>query len=148
LAEGDVVPDLELEDPNGAQVRISYAASGLPTMLYVLSPACIWCERNTDAINTLADSIAGRYRAIALSISSAKDVAALRPRLKLPIYTGIDDQAAKAYRLRSTPATLIIGTDNKIIRVWSGAFAGQVKTELEQFFDVSLPNVDVSQVAK
>jgi peroxiredoxin len=148
LSPGDVVPDLDLQDEKGATTRLSFANTEMPTVLYVMSPTCVWCDRNIQAVNALADATATRYRAIALSLGDPKSATAYRPKLKLPIYTGISDKAAKAYRIRSTPTTIVIGRDNRVVRVWSGAFAGGTRTEVADFFSVRLPEIDTTWASK
>jgi hypothetical protein len=51
---------------SGPQEQIIYGV-GRPTLLYVFSPKCHWCELNRPGIEALARSNAGRYRMIGLS---------------------------------------------------------------------------------
>jgi len=51
---GTVVPHITVSDLSGRGERLSFNGGGKPTVLYVLSPTCKWCERNVQNIRTLA----------------------------------------------------------------------------------------------
>jgi hypothetical protein len=61
--------------------------------------------------------------------------------LKLPIYSGLSDEAKHAYKLSGTPQTIAISPEGKVLQNWMGAYAGDQKTQVETFFHVSLPGL-------
>ena len=54
---------------NGEPSSITYQGDGLPTILYIFSPRCLWCASNLENAKALASGTNGRYRFIALSLS-------------------------------------------------------------------------------
>jgi hypothetical protein len=58
-----------------------------------------------------------------------------------PVLTNIPDQVTSAYRLWSTPATLVIGSNGAVIRTWMGAYTEATRSEIEKFFSLTLPDV-------
>jgi hypothetical protein len=45
------------------------------------------------------------------------------------------------YGLGSTPQTIIVSLDGKILQNWVGAYTGDRRAEVERFFGVSLPGL-------
>src|SRR5215831_5159596 len=43
---GSRVPSLRVFDEDERELRIDFAAASVPTILYVFSPSCSWCQRN------------------------------------------------------------------------------------------------------
>src|SRR5262245_27091858 len=69
LAEGATVPTINAKDPDGNDVTLSYTPGQLPTLLYVFSPQCKWCERNLGNLKALAKATNGSYRFATLTLS-------------------------------------------------------------------------------
>jgi hypothetical protein len=139
LAPGTRVPPISGESVSGL-VTITYPASQ-PLVLYYFSADCGWCRRNWGNIGVLANSLKGRFRLVALSTLPrvAED---LRNRLSgFDMVWNFSQDVRSAYRLRGTPMTIVVGTDGKVLKAWSGAFQGQVEQEIERFFNVELPGL-------
>jgi hypothetical protein len=68
LSAGSAAPPLDVLDIEGHRARIEYGGPR-QTILYVFSPSCEWCERNSAAVESLAAQTADRYRLIGLSLS-------------------------------------------------------------------------------
>jgi hypothetical protein len=54
---------------DGKQQTISYAATDKPTVFYVLSPSCVWCERNKANIEKLVELKGNDFQFIGLSLT-------------------------------------------------------------------------------
>lgn len=144
LEVGARLPEIDLRDLEGRPVRLEYSRSKVPTIVYVLSPTCVWCDRNMPAIKQLAAAVAGRFQVVGLAIGEKSQLAKYAAALPFPLYTDISDADAKAYRLQSTPMTVVVGSDGVVAAVWPGAFARDVKTNVESFFGLLLPEIDLS----
>jgi peroxiredoxin len=121
---------------------ISYQGVNQPTVLYVFTPPCSWCERNLDNFRTLFEEERGQYRFIALSLSKeglAEYVT--RNELKLSVYSGVSTETKEAYKLGGTPQTIVISPDGRVLQNWMGAYVGEQKTQVETFFRVTLPGL-------
>ena len=69
LSEGSLVPPLPARDLDGRPSVIEYGSSSVPTVLYVFSPSCRWCQANADSVGSLAGQIAHKYRTVGISLS-------------------------------------------------------------------------------
>lgn len=142
LAPGETVPPIEGKDLEGRAVKITYDGGDRPTILYVFSPECGWCERNSRNINALAKQLGDRYRLIGLSLSS-KDVKeyAGSHGIEFPVYTDLPFSVTSAYKLGGTPETIIISPEGRVVTAWPGAYTDQFQRQVENFFNVRLPGL-------
>lgn len=135
LQAGDRVPAFTADNLSGQKTAVAYGTKERTTILYVFSPSCIWCARNSDAVNALNAALSGKYGILGLSLDS-EDLAAYVQghNIAFPVLTHIPDSVTSTYRLWSTPATLVIGPDGTVIRTWVGAYTRSTKSEIEISF--------------
>jgi hypothetical protein len=140
LAKGATVPPLPVKALDGQAATISY--QDVPTVLYVFSPTCPWCRRNIPNLKQLIRSAGQQYRFVGLSVD-ANGLAAYvaEHQLPLPVYTKGEGDVADRYKLGGVPQTIVISAGGTVLQDWSGAYAGDVKTEVERFFAVKLPGL-------
>jgi peroxiredoxin len=145
LAIGSSVPRIDASDPNGHSVSLSYGANEPPTVLYVFSPQCKWCERNLGSVKELAKAVSGKYRfaTITLSEDNLQQYIATKD-FQFPVYARLSVDTLRAYKLGGTPQTLVISNDGRVQGNWMGAFTGDTRTELETFFKIKLPDLPKS----
>lgn len=142
VAIGAPAPPLEAHTLEGSPTRIEFRGVALPTVLYVLSPQCIWCTRNLDNIKAVEEVSRGKYRFIGLSLSDKLlDSYIARNSLPFPILKNPNERSVSDLRLRGTPITLVISNEGKVLRNWDGAFSGTQKSEVEEFFGIGLPGL-------
>jgi peroxiredoxin len=136
------VPSIPAKRLSGQLEMISYQASNSPTVLYVLTPSCTWCARNMDNFKTLLGKSGEQYRFLALSLSD-KDLSeyVAKNDLKVPVYSGLSPETLKAYKLGSTPQTIVISPEGKVLQDWVGAYVGDQQSQIESFFHVKLPGL-------
>jgi peroxiredoxin len=141
--EGEIVTGFNATSLNGGVQRIEFSSSSHPTLLYVFSPSCVWCERNSPAVGALARQVSGRYRVIGLSVSSerVKEFVA-QHHIEFPVYTEPPAAIVKAYELGVTPETIMVSTNGRIDCVWTGAYQNSIKASIEQFLSVRLPALE------
>ena len=95
-----------------------------------------------DDFKTVLDKERGQYRFIGLSLSDeALQEYVAKNDLKLPVYSGLSPETLKTYKLGSTPQTIVISPEGKVLQNWAGAYVGDQKTQVEAFFRVSLPGI-------
>jgi hypothetical protein len=139
---GTPVPPITAKKLGGGNETISYSESHHATVLYVFTPQCVWCQRNLDNLKTLIKEKRGEYRFIAISLAEdgvQKYVAEIG--LDIPVYTGISAEARKAYKMGSTPETITVSSEGKVMQAWAGAYVGEPKLEVESYFHVTLPGI-------
>jgi hypothetical protein len=150
LKVGAKVPPINALRLGGQQETLSYRSADQPTVLYIFTPPCTWCARNIDNLETLLDEKSSQYRFIGLSLSEnglAEYV--VKNELKLPVYSGLSPETLKAYKLGSTPQTIVISPEGKVLQDWAGAYVGEQKSQIEAFFHVALPGLrEVTQAGK
>lgn len=142
LKVGTVVPPIAAKRLGGQQEVISYQGLHESTVLYIFTPPCSWCARNVDNLKTLLEKEGGHFRFIGLSLSEktlAEYVA--KNNLKFPIYSGLSPETLRTYKLGSTPQTIVISPESRVVENWLGAYAGNQKSEVEAFFHVNLPGI-------
>ena len=142
LKVGTSVPPITAKRLGGVSETISYSDSHQPTVLYVYTPQCVWCTRNLENLKTLIKEKRGEYRFIGISLTDEgveKYVAEIG--LDIPVYIGLSAETRKAYKMGSTPETIAISPDGKVVQVWAGAYVGEPKSQVESFFHVTLPGI-------
>jgi hypothetical protein len=140
LQIGSSLPPIEAFDLAHHLQVLKYDAMTSPTVFYVFSPQCGWCAKNASNLRLLSERIKGRYRLIGLSLSSAGlDEYVAQQGMDFPVYTNLSPQSVAAYRLGGTPTTIVVSADGKLLREWKGAYMGDSKREIEEYFGVSFP---------
>jgi peroxiredoxin len=142
LQSGTVVPPFSATDIDGHMHTITYSDVSTPTVLYVLTPTCSWCARNMDDFRALSSTASTEYRFIGLSLAEdglAQYVA--KYDLRVPIYSRLSQGTLKAYKLGSTPQTIVISPSGRVLRNWMGAYTGEQQSQIEQFFRLKLPGL-------
>jgi peroxiredoxin len=142
LSPGSLVPPLTGKDVNGAPMTIEYSRAPQGTLVYSFAVNCGWCKKNLNNIKALTAAISPAYRVVGL----ANGPGALKPYLQqnqisFPVMTDASKVTVSAYKLRGTPQTFLISPTGKVLRVWTGAYGGSLKTEIEGYFKVKLPGL-------
>lgn len=142
LKEGAAVPAISaFSVASGAVERITYDV-GRPTLIYVFSPKCHWCEINRPGIEALSRANLGRYRIIGLALTEDGLAAKLKEHpLDFPVYARLAADVLKTYKLGSTPQTIVVSPQGKVLKNWPGAFMGRRREEIEKYLSVRLPEI-------
>jgi hypothetical protein len=138
---GGVLPEISARSVDGRHVVIGYPR---PSVVYVLSPNCIWCGRNYQNVLALAAASAGRYQWVGLAIDT--DAAHLRQYLAkspLPfeVFMPEPPDLLERVNVRGTPTTLVVSAQGEIREAWVGAFMTDRLAAVNSFFDVRLPGL-------
>jgi peroxiredoxin len=142
LKVGATVPPIIGKRLDGQQSVIFYQGTEQSTVLYIFTPPCSWCARNMDNLKTLLAREGGHYRFVGLSLSETTlGEYVAKNNLTFPVYSGLSPETLKAYKLGSTPQTIVISPDGKVLQDWVGAYAGDQKSQVEAFFRVKLPGI-------
>jgi len=141
LKEGSPVPPLAILNSAGTRTVIP-VGDRRPLIVYWMSPGCGWCQRNEANVHALIQQIGERYRVAVLTMSArgATTYDSIR-RLGVPVLGEPDASTSRVYRFGGTPQTIVIGSDGKVLRVWSGAYMGRLKQDVEKYLYVSLPGL-------
>lgn len=140
IQSGAPIQRLSVEDASGNGAEIELVASGSGTFLYIFSPKCRWCAENFDSVTRLGELTSGRYKVFGLSTmrEGLKDYV-LRHRLSFPVYAMLPTDRSGLGT--GTPRTLVVSPQGKILENWLGAYGGEVKNRVEQYFQINLPDL-------
>lgn len=142
LSPGMKVDPVTAVSLDGKQHTISYAATDKPTVFYVVSPTCVWCERNKANFDKLTDLKGNDFRFIGLSLSELGLKEYVEGNhLNFPIYTGLTSETIQSLGLGSTPQTIVISPEGRVLKNWTGAYGEGVQPEVETYFGIRLPGL-------
>lgn len=147
LSVGASAPPIIAHTLDGTPTTIVFSGHTLPTILYAFSPQCVWCTRNLDNIKVIESALKGKYQFIGLSMSETlleKYIA--NNNFSFPVYKNLDERSIADFRIRGTPLTLVISQDGKVVKNWYGAYSGDQKREVENFFGVNLSGVKMDKL--
>ncbi len=155
LAVGAVVPPITATGLDGARTTIAYdpKQDGRLTVLYVFTPQCVWCARNLDNLKALLTAKQGapdvRFVGLSLAPDSVGAYVAqqgLTPLLPV-VVTRLSAATMTAYHFGGTPETLVISPAGRVVKNWSGAWTAKRQAEIEAFFHVRLPGLQLPAAA-
>lgn len=143
LSPGMTVQPITAMNLGGKQETISYAEYGKPTVIYVFTPSCTWCDRNNQNINTIVNLKRDSFRFIGLSLADDDGLPGYveSHHLTFPVYRSLAPESIEMLGLGSTPQTIVISADGRIVKSWVGAFGAGLKPQIEEFFNVQLPGL-------
>jgi hypothetical protein len=142
LLPGMSVQPVKAMSLSGNPETISYSDSVKPTVFYVFSPTCIWCERNSQNINAIVNLKGDSFRFIGVSLATEGLSTYMESHhLSFPVYQSVAPESIEMLGLDSTPQTIVISPDGRVLKNWIGAFGKNVQPEIEQFFNVGLPGL-------
>lgn len=137
---GTIVPAVRGVTKQGVVSTVQFD-SNVPTVFYYFSAACGWCERNWANVEALLKQSRGRYRIVGVAASAEIPTALNGSRLSLPYLTSVDPDTLAAYGFRSTPQTVVVGQDGRVLKSWTGAYQGAQAQDVARYFDVKLPGL-------
>ncbi len=142
LKIGSQVPKIDATDLAELDYSIEYSEVKLPTILYIFTPDCIWCKRNLENVKAMVKQTDGKYRMIGLSLTPEKLKEYLYQNdAHFPVYTNVNLEARKAYKMGGTPQTIIVSPDGSVLKNWHGAYMNGLKTEINNYLQVNLPGI-------
>jgi hypothetical protein len=142
VSPGTRVEPITALNLDGMAQTILYQDTDKPTVLYVLSPDCIWCERNRDNIAKLCEQ-SDRFRFIGISLTDKglKEYVA-KEHFKFPVYTRVAAESMTSLGLGTTPQTIVISPEGRVLKNWTGAYTDRTRSEVEEYFQTQLPGLN------
>lgn len=128
---------------NGEATEINFGDEPRPTVLYVFSPGCTWCDRNLSNVRAMVGQAGAKVRFIGVSLSKGTPVDYVRRHsFPMPVYFSVTDAVRAYYRLGGTPQTILISVRGTVQQSWTGAYVGETLQEIERTLAVKLPGLD------
>jgi len=144
---GLVLPPVEVRSIDGRSEVLSFTG-GRRTIVYALTPDCVWCARNQANIKSLTAAVGERYGMIGLAIrtdfDTLKRYLAAEP-LPFPVFLVESEEWLDTVSLHGTPATLVVDASGMVERFWTGAYTGGLGPQVERFLGAKLPGLIVDK---
>jgi|WetSurMetagenome_2_1015567.scaffolds.fasta_scaffold623403_1 hypothetical protein len=146
IAAGDRLPSIPMQNPSGVREELSWDTGR--TLIYIFSPTCVWCQSNIEGLKRVLTHSDG-YRTVGISLlGPGTDSYLSKNGINFSHYYIADRTVRDKFKFFTTPQTLIVNSDGVVQAVWSGAYAGRAKADVERTFGVSLPElVSVGQTS-
>lgn len=142
LSRGMTIQPITVMSLSGRQETITYADYSKPTVFYIFSPTCHWCERNIQNINALVSLKGESFRFIGLSLADDGLTEYVEShRFSFPIYKSLTPDTIRMLGLAGTPQTIIISPEGRVLENWVGAFGERLEPQVEEYFKVRLPGL-------
>jgi peroxiredoxin len=127
----------------GRTDTVRYDGVDRPTVLYVFSPSCVWCERNLPNVKALVQQRGKAYRFVGLSLSAEGLAEHARAQgLPFPIYSNLSAETIRQYGLGVTPQTIVVSPEGRVLQTWRGAYGGPTLKAVERYFEATLPGLE------
>jgi hypothetical protein len=150
IQPGTQLPPITGIDLNGNRFTMDYGQDPRKTLLLVFSPGCRFCKENMpnwEAMMGGLDKNSYRVTGVSLMEDGLKEYLAEYGLGDLPVVAEIDPQVRVGYNLVLSPQTILIDSEGKAERVWTGLIEGEKKDELERILNIQLPIADKSEPA-
>lgn len=136
--KGDVIPPTKVKSMEGREEVIGFVGSR-PSIVYVFSPSCGWCNRNMPALESLESSVGSNYRFIGVAIAQMGAAEFVeRHHVRFPTYFLSTANDPFATKVPAVPQTLLVSEKGVVLETWSGAYMGLAKLAIESYFNVTL----------
>lgn len=140
-AIGSSLPPLQAWRSDGKPEAVEFTGQQ-PTVVYVFTPTCQWCDRNLDNLKALLTVATRTHRVIGLSLDpTLHDYVEKNELENLPVYVNPSRDTMEAYMFGPTPLTLVISPSGRVLKSWVGAYGGAVKEDVEKYFRLELPGL-------
>jgi hypothetical protein len=148
LSEGMAAPPIIMRDLNDTPQTITFTGMDKPTIVYVFSTRCSWCDRNLESLKTLVTLKGDSYRFIGLALIDTEiNKYVNEKKLNFPVYKNLTPDTVRLYGLGATPQTIVISSDGNVMKNWSGAYGEKIQKEVEMFFDTQLPKISQAEAS-
>ncbi len=135
---GEKIHSVHVVSAGGSAETITLDAGHLPTVVYVMSPDCKWCQFNLAKVNKLAADLRGSYNIVGLS--SHFDKTSTMPKYSFPIYTPDPRYPSPDISLDATPRTLLFSPDGRLLKAWDGAYINDTQKQVSTYFHAGIPD--------
>jgi peroxiredoxin len=136
---GTQLPAMDVQQLAGPRETIAFSSDARPTLIYVFTPSCQWCEKNLDNVKAVLAAAKESHRIVAVSLDPDAEAYVRDVELGVPVYVNPSREVFESYGLGPTPQTLIVSPQGKVLKSWTGAYAGRMKKEVEEYFGTALP---------
>lgn len=143
LKSGDMLPILRGLDISGSEITVEYGNKPVKSVLLFFSPYCGWCKKNLANWKTMVEKMdKNYYRFFAISSTKVglKEYIANNEFINdISVIAELEPSSKTAYKLSTTPQTILIGSDGRVEKIWEGALQDQLQADCEKSLGIKLP---------
>ena len=135
IEPGTLVPPFEGIDVHGVKQKLSYGQDERKTLFLVFSPNCGACKENMPNWKSMLNQIEEKQlRVVALSLDpDGVDNYVSRYNMEgTLVMSEVEPRTRVAYNLVVSPQMILVDSDGKVERVWTGVLESKQKQDLEQ----------------
>jgi len=135
------VPALSGLDLNGTRISLNYQDDPRKAVMLVFSPRCAYCTQNLPNWHSIAQSLDPKlYRIMAVSTSAdgVKEYVGQNSFPEVPIIADVDPKSRVSYEMNLTPQTILIDSQGRVEKIWTGVLQPDERTEVERFLGLKL----------
>ena len=121
---GRQVPSLTGQDWKGVPRSFDYNGLGVPTLVYTISQACVYCEENWTSLRPLQDIAPARLRIVYVdTVDRLSEDYVNRYRMdSSPILANLDPYSAIAYQAHFRPQAELVNQTGRVLWTKVGKF--------------------------
>lgn len=147
LVVGSKVSGMDIQDLSGVPVTIDYEVSQGQTILYFYSGNCHWCNVNWPAMRTFGEKLSSGYKIYAicidLELEKCRETAPVDELSGISVLRTVSPEPLIQLDISATPTMIVVSKDQKVDKIWKGVFAGERKSEVQEYFKIELPNLQI-----
>ena len=142
LKPGTELPAMVGMDMDENKSVLDYSQDMRKTLLFIFSPRCRACKENMPNWESMIKQLdKDSYRIVGVSLveSGTKEYVASNKLGSIPVISELDAESRIAYSLALTPQTILINSEGRVEKVWTGRLSGQDKQDAERSLNISMP---------
>lgn len=141
LKEGTMVPALSGLGLDGNKITLNYQNDPRKAVILIFSPHCGYCTDNIRNWQAIAQSLDRKlYRIMAVSITNdgVKEYIAQHSLSDVPVIADVEPKSRVSYEMNVTPQTILIDSQGKVEKVWTGVLEHNELTEVAHSLELKL----------
>ena len=136
-----MVPALSGMDLDGNEITLNYQNDPRKAVMLIFSPSCGYCTDNMPNWQAIAQSLDRKlYRIMAVSITNegVKEYIGQHSLPDVPVIADVEPKSRVSYEMNVTPQTILIDSQGKVEKVWTGVLQHDERPEVEQSLGLKL----------
>jgi len=141
LKAGTIVPALSGLDLDGNKITLDYQNDPRKAVMLVFSPRCGYCTDNMPNWQAIAQSLDRKlFRIMAVSTTNegVKEYITQHTLRDVPVIADVDPKNRVSYEMNVTPQTILIDSQGRVEKVWTGVLRSDERTEVERALGLKL----------
>jgi peroxiredoxin len=141
IPPGTALPSIHGVDVNGEKVSFGYGQDRRKTVFLVFSTKCGACKENMPAWQSFLRALdKDSYRVIAVSLKAdgVKESIDQYQFNSIPVIAEVDSGDRVSYQLALTPQTIVVDSEGRVEKVWTGVLQGEKIADVEKTVGVRL----------